>query len=295
MCQFQRNFQHTNSMAINPMDLDHHARQLSRSTADPEDLLTWPAGFICRCWALQVWAEINRNLKTLHMNFCDDGRVSPKRDLRMYRIVLACRMNAVARLMIATLAFGSMASGQQEPHAQTKVVTACEVLGDINRYADSAVIVVGRMERSVSLIDQYHFLSEDQCEHPVVTHGHVWSNKIQVWTDSDKGMPRPPRAKLQLEQSAVAAKLRTVRQTTKLGTHEEPYFKKDGNSIVYAGQTSRPNEWAVVYGRIARMPNLNEDCGVEGCGGDNVPLMLIAEPYNVRRIAEDGRVLAQRQ
>jgi hypothetical protein len=200
-------------------------------------------------------------------------------------------MKSATRLIIAILVLGSVASGQS--HAQVKVFTVCEVLADVNRYADSAVIVVGRMERSVSLTDQYQFLSEDQCEHPVITHGHVWSNKIQVWARPEKGMPKPPRAKLQLEQSAVAAKLLAVRQTTKLGTHEEPYFKKDGNSIVYAGQKLRPNEWAVVYGRIARVSKLNEDCGVEGCGGDNVPLILISEPYNVHRIAEDGRLLAE--
>jgi len=215
--------------------------------------------------------------------------------LHMYRIVLACWMKSATRWVIAIIVVGSMASGQQQTHAQVKVLTVCEVLAEVNRYADSAVIVVGRMERSVSLIDRYQFLSEDKCEHPVITHGHVWSNKIQVWTGSEKGMPKPPRAKLQLEPSTVAAKLRAVRQTTKLGTHEEPYFKKDGNSIVYAGQKLRPNEWAAVYGRIARMPRLSEDCGAEGCGGDNVPLMLIAEPYNVHRIAEDGRLLAEHQ
>jgi hypothetical protein len=215
--------------------------------------------------------------------------------LPMYRMVLACWMKSATRWVIAIIVVGSMASGRQQTHAQVKVLTVCGVLAEVNRYADSAVIVVGRMERSVSLTDRYQFLSEDQCEHPVITHGHVWSNKIQVWAGSEKGMPKPPRAKLQLEPSTVAAKLRAVRQTTKLGTHEEPYFKKDGNSIVYAGQKLRPNEWAVVYGRIARMPRLSEDCGAEGCGGDNVPLMLVAEPYNVHRIAEDGRLLAEHQ
>ncbi len=202
-------------------------------------------------------------------------------------------MKSAMRWMIAMLVVGSMASGQQESHAQVKVVTVCEVLADVDRHAGSAVVVVGRMEHSVSLTDQYQFLSEDQCEHPVITHGHVWSNKIQVWAGWGTGMPRPPRAKLQLEQSVLAAKLLAVRQTTKLGTHYEPYFKNDRNSIVYGGLTSRPNEWAVVYGRITRMPRLNENCGVGGCGGDNVPLMLIAEPYNVHRIAEDGRLVAK--
>ena len=41
------------------------------------------------------------------------------------------------------------------------------------------------------------------------------------------------------------------------------------------------NEFAAVYGRLVRVPNLNEDCGARGCGGDNVPLVIIAEPYNV--------------
>jgi len=105
-------------------------------------------------------------------------------------------------------------------------------------------------------------------------------------------MPKPPRAKLQLEQSALAAKLLAVQQTTKLGTHTEPYFKRKGNSIVYAGESEIPNEWAAIYGRIVTMPNLNKDCGAEGCGGDNVPLMLIAEPCNFHKIAADGRLLA---
>jgi hypothetical protein len=186
-----------------------------------------------------------------------------------------------------------MPSRQQKTHAQVKVLTVCEVLADVKRYANSAVIVVGRMERSVDLTDHYEFLSEDQCEHPVITHQHVWSNKIQVWTSSDKGMPKPLHAKLQLEQSTLAAKLLAVQRTTKLGTHEEPYFKKNGNSFEYAGQRAIPNEWAVAYGRIVRRRNLNEDCGSEGCGGDNVPLILTAEPYNVHKIAADGRQLAE--
>ena len=82
-------------------------------------------------------------------------------------------MKSTTRWVIAIIVVGSMASGQQQTHAQVKVLTVCEVLAEVNRYADSAVIVVGRMERSVSLIDRYQFLSEDQCENPVITHGHV--------------------------------------------------------------------------------------------------------------------------
>jgi hypothetical protein len=47
--------------------------------------------------------------------------------------------------------------GQQRPNGQVKVLTVCEVLGNVPRYADTAVAVVGRMERSVSLTDHYEF------------------------------------------------------------------------------------------------------------------------------------------
>jgi hypothetical protein len=52
-----------------------------------------------------------------------------------------------------------------------------------------------------------------------------------------------------------------------------------------------PNEWAVVYGRIIRLPNLDKDCGAKGCGGDDVPLMIIAEPHNVYSLRGDGTLL----
>src|SRR5580692_2220593 len=80
-----------------------------------------------------------------------------------------------AAIMSTGLTFGQALS-----HAQVKVVTVCEVLGDDNRYADTDVAVVGRMMHSVSLIDHYEFLSQDQCAHPVIAHGHTWPNVIQV-------------------------------------------------------------------------------------------------------------------
>jgi len=156
---------------------------------------------------------------------------------------------------------------QQKSDDQAKVLTVCEVLGDVTHYADTAVAVVGRMERSVSRIDHYEFLAQDRCEHPVVTHGHVWSDKVQIWATWEAGMPKPPSARLKLERSVIAAKLRVILQTT----------------------DATPHEFAVVYGRIVRVPNLNEDCGAAGCGGDNVPLVIIAEPYNVHGIREDLR------
>ena len=54
-----------------------------------------------------------------------------------------------------------------------------------------------------------------------------------------------------------------------------------------------PNNWAIVYGRIIRVSNLNQNCGAGGCGGDDVPLVIIAEPFNVHRLAEDSTPLPE--
>jgi len=110
--------------------------------------------------------------------------------------------------MIAAMITPGIAFGQQKSNGHVQVLTVCEVLGDVNRYADTAVAVVGRMERSISLI-------------------------------------------------VPAAKLSVVRRTTRLGFHQEPRFKADGQPSTAV----TPNEWAAVYGRIVRSPRLDEDCG----------------------------------
>ncbi len=191
-------------------------------------------------------------------------------------------------LLVAMMMTAGLIVGQPVPGAQVRVLTVCEVLGGLNRYADTAVAVVGRMERSVSLMDHYEFLSQDGCEHPVVTHGHVWSNKIQIWANWEEGLPRPPSDKPKLQRGIVAAKLSVVRNTTKLGSHTEPRFKMEGGSITYSHTATVPNEWAVVYGRVVRVPDLDEDCGPKGCGGGDVALVLIAEPDQVRKLRDDG-------
>jgi len=176
---------------------------------------------------------------------------------------------------------------------QVKVITVCEVLGNVALYADTGVAVVGQMERTVGLIDHSEFLSQDRCEHSLITHGHVWSDKIQIWTAWEAGMPKPPSDRPKLDRSVVAPKLLIVRKTTELGFHQEPQFKADGHSIVYTHTGPVPNMWAIVYGRIVRAPNLSKDCGAGGCGGDTVPLVIIAEPFNVHRLAEDSTPLPE--
>jgi len=178
----------------------------------------------------------------------------------------------------------SIAAGQQGSDSRVKVLTVCEVLDDLDRYADTNIAIVGRMLYSVSVIDHYEFLSQDHCKRAVITHGHVWSNEIQVWTFLEPGMPRPPGDKPELAQAEITAKLTEVRKTTKLGTHTEPGLDARGRP----NAASMPNNWAVVYGRLVRSPRLNEDCGPSGCGGRNVPLIVLAQPDQVHILSTAG-------
>jgi hypothetical protein len=182
------------------------------------------------------------------------------------------------------------AAGQQTSSSRVQVLTVCEVLADVDRYAGAAVAVVGRMERSVSVIDHYEFLSQDHCDRRVITHRYAWSNKIQVWTFSEEGMPKAPNDKPTLERSRVAGKLVAVRKTTKLGTHKEPRLSAGG----HPSTAVVPNDWAVVYGRVLRPPRLDEDCGRSGCGGTDVPLIIMAESDQVRTLRGDGTLLPQK-
>ncbi len=175
----------------------------------------------------------------------------------------------------------------QPPAATVKVATVCEVLGNVDQYADTAVAIIGRMERSASLIDHYDFLSQDRCAHSVVTHGHTWSNQIEIETDWEEGMPKPPSDAPTLERTVIAGKLSAVRKTTPLGSHTEPGYGHGKLTRAVA-----PNKWAVVYGRIVRSPRLSEDCRIRGCGGDDAPLILIATPESVHTLKADGTLVA---
>lgn len=211
--------------------------------------------------------------------------------MKQQKLYDSCRMHTTTCWIIAVV----MTTGivVKRSNAQVKVLTVCEVLGNVAHYANTGVAVVGRMERSVSVIDHHEFLSQDRCEHPVITHGHVWLDKIQIWAGWELGMPKPPSDRLKPERSVIAPKLSIIRKTTELGFHQEPQFKADGDSIVLTHTGPVPNDWAIVYGRIVRMPNLKEDCGAGGCGGNNVPLVIIAEPFNVHRLVEDSTPLPE--
>jgi hypothetical protein len=189
------------------------------------------------------------------------------------------------------VAVPSLALGQSKTSSPAKVLTVCEVLGRFNQYADHVVAVVGRMERSVSLEDHHEFLAQDGCENPVTTEGHVWLNKIEVWSGWEEGVPRPPSDRPEFNHDCVAMKLSVVRKSTTLGVHDELRITTTGGSTKVS-EVKVPNQWAVVYGRIVKLPKLDEKgCGLEGCGGDDWPLVLVAEPYNGHVLREDGTIL----
>lgn len=189
------------------------------------------------------------------------------------------------------LAVAVIATGQCKSATRAKVPTVCEALDNLNQLAGTAIVIVGRMEKSVDLIDHYEFLAHDGCEHPVITGGHVWSNRILIAAAWDPGLPKAPVDRPVLNYGDVAAKLSAVRKTTPLGFHDEPQVETTGGSTKVS-TAHVPNEWAVVYGRIVRHPNLDKDCGAEGCGGFfNVPAIIVVEPYNVRRLRDDRTLL----
>ena len=100
-------------------------------------------------------------------------------------------------------------------------------------------------------------------------------------TNWDEGMPKPPNDRAKFDRTRITAKLSEVRRTTALRSHEEPQLNAEGKvrtAIV-------PNEWAFVYGRLVKTPRLDEDCGSDGCGGDEVPLVLIANEQEVHTLA----------
>jgi hypothetical protein len=172
-----------------------------------------------------------------------------------------------------------------------KVVTVCEVLGNPNQYRDSVVAVVGRLDRSVSLIDSYEILTQDQCGKPIVTKGFVWPNEILIWSDSEDGSPKPPNEEPKLDQELVAKQLMVVRQTTKLGFHREPRMRVKDGSTTYS-KDDVPNEWVIVYGRVVGSPNLgkepcdDDEIGCEGFMG--APMAIIVERKNIQVLNEDG-------
>src|SRR5579862_2909139 len=113
-------------------------------------------------------------------------------------------MRTAGHCIVAVVITAGITLGQPKPNENSTVATVCDVLGDLNRYADADIAVVGRMERSVSLVDHYEFLSQDHCEHPLITHGHTFQNRIQIVTNAWKGMLKPPSDRPEARTNAAS-------------------------------------------------------------------------------------------
>ncbi len=185
--------------------------------------------------------------------------------------------------VVLQISFAAAVAFAQQ-RSEKVVLSVCEAINEPDRYAGAAVAVVGRMERSVSTIDQYEFLSQDGCAHPVVIHGHTCSNKIFIETEFETGK-QPPPVGWRMDRAELAVKLSEVRKTTTLGSHHEPRLNKDGTFST----VTVPNTWAVVYGRVVRPPDMRPPDVRVDCGGFDSPLLILANPSDVRRLTPDGR------
>jgi hypothetical protein len=59
-----------------------------------------------------------------------------------------------------------------------------------------------------------------------------------------------------------------------------PIFRAQGRTLTHAGEISVADDWAVIYGRVVKSPDLSEDCGPRGCGRFDVPILLITTSAN---------------
>src|ERR1700688_4711187 len=83
---------------------------------------------------------------------------------------------------------------------QAKIVSACEVLANLNEYGNTVVAVVGRLDVTGVIYDRRYYVSQDRCGSSLITENYLWPNKILIWTTHEKGFPNPPTDKPDLNQ-----------------------------------------------------------------------------------------------
>jgi len=179
----------------------------------------------------------------------------------MYRIVLHAGMKSATRWVIAIIVVGSM--GWTATNAcSSESAHVCEVLAEVNRYADSAVLWSAD-GASVSLLT-VSVLVEDKCEHRDHAMEHVWSNKIRFGLFGERNAK--PRVQSSTRTINCGCEVRCRSTDHEIGHSRRSLLQeRTGTRLCTRGQKLMTYEWAVVYGRIARMPRLSEDCGAEGC------------------------------
>ena len=187
-----------------------------------------------------------------------------------------------AMLILTTLPI--LAFGQ----SQAKIVSACEVLANLDEYGNAVVAVVGRLDVTGVIYDRRNYVSQDGCGSPVITENYLWPNKILIWTTHEKGLPNPPTDKPELDQQLLAEKVASMKGTTSLGLRNEFRVDKNGQLVNFIAQ----NEWVVAYGHTYYSPHLTtaESCKEFGCEGfsGKAPVIITVDPKNVHTIKEDG-------
>jgi hypothetical protein len=192
------------------------------------------------------------------------------------------------------LQIGEVMEGPVSPvkiSKQVKPVTVCDVLADLRRFGGKAIMVVGRLDRRVSLADSTCYLAEDRCERQVTIEGNMWPNKILVWGEWEKGMPRPPRANPQMDYAAVLQKISAISINTTLGFHREPLLKAQGRTIVFSQMGDVRDNWGVAYGRLVAVSKGKKfGCGDgDSCEGfDGAPAVLIINPESLHTFYGDN-------
>jgi hypothetical protein len=172
---------------------------------------------------------------------------------------------------------------------QVKIISVCELLANLNEYGNSAVAVVGRLDVTGVIYDRRNYVSQDQCESPVLTENYLWPNRILISTTPEKGLPSPPTDKPNLDRQLLAEKLASMKGKTILGLRNE-FSGIDKNGQVVS--TVVHNQWVVAYGHTFYSPRLTsgDSCKEIGCQGfaGKVPVIIMVDAKTVHTINEDG-------
>ena len=196
---------------------------------------------------------------------------------------------AIAGLSLALLVPGMFRRPKSDQ--QLKPVTVCEVLGNLQKYSDQDLAILGRLDCGSSVIDRTCFLVEKQCERPIATETFVWPSKVLIVDYWHEGMPKPPTGNPQIDQPTLTEKLSLIRKSTKLGLHKVALFKTEGRTITFSHFDDVKDEWGVAYGKVFNALKIGWDnsCVEAGCGDGffGAPAALIINPDSLRRFKDE--------
>ncbi len=119
-----------------------------------------------------------------------------------------------------------------------KPLRACEVLQNMEQYANKTVLVLGRF----SFRENGRFLGEKACTQELKRGDFTWPSVMRVLFDSDAG-PKAPEP-LAIDAPAVYQLLSVLKQTTSLTR--------------FRFGTSSYDRWALIYGKLQPTPEFSK-------------------------------------